>query len=334
MTSTPQLSVCIPTYNRADLLERTLGALLAEIGQRPIEVIVSDNASSDRTRAVVAEANRRDPRVAYLGQPENIGLDANSMAALQHARGEYVWFLSDDDVPLPGGVDRILSLLTDRAPVLLYLNHAGFLETEAPTTVRARHADLPDFETTNGEALLVRYRLTHFSALVVNRAACLRHLDDLAFYARSRFGRGYAAIVLAHFTVLREPGPKIFSGHLSLAVRNELRISYDVVQSVLADSVRHVDRLVALRLLGRSAGREYVNYVLRGVYSIVLAQRLGAGGGISGPQRRALLVLLAGYPMAYLTVFPFLLLPRPALVGLRRLFLVLRSRVRARRRAR
>lgn len=109
--SKPLLSICIPTYNRADVLELLLGDLEVECAAYldQIEVVVSDNASPDRTEAVVR--NSALP-VVYSRNSENIGFAGNLLnATAKLASGEYVWIVGDDDLILPGGVARVIQSL-------------------------------------------------------------------------------------------------------------------------------------------------------------------------------------------------------------------------------
>jgi glycosyltransferase involved in cell wall biosynthesis len=92
----PLLSIGVPTYNRAAVLERAVSSALAQTYGR-IEVIVSDNASSDATEAVGRNLSARDSRVRYLRQTENCGLLQNFRRVLVEARGELFMWLADDD---------------------------------------------------------------------------------------------------------------------------------------------------------------------------------------------------------------------------------------------
>jgi glycosyltransferase involved in cell wall biosynthesis len=92
----PAVTVGIPTYNRAAGLERALESVLGQ-SEQDLEVIISDNASTDATRQVVEQAAARDHRVQYLRQEVNAGLTANFNAVLRAARGRYVMVLADDD---------------------------------------------------------------------------------------------------------------------------------------------------------------------------------------------------------------------------------------------
>jgi glycosyltransferase involved in cell wall biosynthesis len=88
------LSICIPTYNRSKELKKTL-QLLLENSFKNLEIIVSDNASSDDTSDVVKEFN--DPRIRYYRNDVNYGATFNIIKVLEYALGEYVVYLSDED---------------------------------------------------------------------------------------------------------------------------------------------------------------------------------------------------------------------------------------------
>jgi glycosyltransferase involved in cell wall biosynthesis len=107
----PVLSVAIPTYNRGETLRRQLGSLLGQIlgCQADVEIVVSDNASSDGTASVVAELGKRFPEVRYVRNEANLGANRNIDAAVRACRAEYVWILSDDDVLMPFAVETVVA---------------------------------------------------------------------------------------------------------------------------------------------------------------------------------------------------------------------------------
>lgn len=90
------VSVGIPTRNRAPSLRRAVESVLAQDWE-PLEVVISDNASTDETERLCEELARADRRVRYVRHPENVGPVANFREALHHARGELFMWLADDD---------------------------------------------------------------------------------------------------------------------------------------------------------------------------------------------------------------------------------------------
>lgn len=104
--SVPKLSICIATYNRAEFLGATLQSIIEQVTD-DCEIVVSDNASTDDTEAVVASYALRYEQLYYVRQPVNTGLDCNFDRAVMYAQGEYCWLMSDDDLVRPGAVARI-----------------------------------------------------------------------------------------------------------------------------------------------------------------------------------------------------------------------------------
>lgn len=127
----PLLSICIPTYNRAQLLRFTLGLLVEQAAQftELTEIVVSDNASTDDTNAVVREfqVHYPDLRLIYGCNSENIGAGRNILRATDDlATGEYGWVFGDDDGIRPGALQAILDVLRGHPTVdLLDLNYSG-----------------------------------------------------------------------------------------------------------------------------------------------------------------------------------------------------------------
>lgn len=90
------ISVGLPTYNRVSSLKRAVASVLSQ-GHAHWELVISDNASSDATREWCEELSERDKRVRFFRHEENLGPTANFQTVLQHARGEFFMWLSDDD---------------------------------------------------------------------------------------------------------------------------------------------------------------------------------------------------------------------------------------------
>jgi len=110
MVNNPLLSICIPTYNRAEFLKDALDSIITQINENNnVEICVSDNASEDNTEDLVIEYQRKSPiPIIYHKNEKNMGADYNFMKAVEIANGEYCWLLGSDDIIEEGGVDTIL----------------------------------------------------------------------------------------------------------------------------------------------------------------------------------------------------------------------------------
>ncbi|MBL8670966.1 MAG: glycosyltransferase family 2 protein [Alphaproteobacteria bacterium] len=118
----PRLSICVPTRNRRSLLADLLAGLLgAPAAARDVEIVVSDNASTDGTQQLCEDIARTAPGLRYFRQAADIGLLPNYVAALRRARGRYCVPLCDDDrIDLPALMDVAARLDADPRLVAWY----------------------------------------------------------------------------------------------------------------------------------------------------------------------------------------------------------------------
>ncbi len=100
------VSICTPTYNRPELLERALHSCLAQTFQ-DFEIIVTDNSTNDLSEKTIARLN--DPRIRYIKNEKNLGPVGNTNRATALARGKFIKFLMDDDLLKP----RCLELMVN-----------------------------------------------------------------------------------------------------------------------------------------------------------------------------------------------------------------------------
>lgn len=108
----PLFTVIIPTKDRADFLIHTLRTCTLQ-NYENLEVIVSDDGSSDNTREVVEEAGRSDPRIRYISPGSGVGMWRNFEFALNAVKPGYVMALGGDDGLLPYGVAGIIEVLEE-----------------------------------------------------------------------------------------------------------------------------------------------------------------------------------------------------------------------------
>jgi len=125
----PRFTVIIPARDRADFLRQTLRTCTLQDYEN-LEVIVSDDGSTDNTREVVEAAARTDSRVRYITPGNGLGMRHNFEFALDQVKPGYVIALGADDGLLPyavrGMLDTLRStgqeLLAWPAPVFSYAN--------------------------------------------------------------------------------------------------------------------------------------------------------------------------------------------------------------------
>jgi len=99
MNTTPRISIIIPTYNRADMLARAISSALGQDNDN-FEVIVVDDCSNDETEHVTQQFMDR-PGFKFLRTAVNVNMPRSWGVGLEHATGDYICFLGDDDMLLP-----------------------------------------------------------------------------------------------------------------------------------------------------------------------------------------------------------------------------------------
>ena len=123
------LTIGIPTFNRENELKVALNDLaiqLEKIDGRQIELLVSDNNSTDNTKYIVknfAEAHK-SINFKYIRASENLGFDRNCNEVIKNALGQFVWLLSDDDKLHMGAVfDVFQTLNTNKDVSFVFVNY-------------------------------------------------------------------------------------------------------------------------------------------------------------------------------------------------------------------
>ena len=99
----PRISIGIPTYNGAHRISKALNSIF-EQQYGNLELIISDNASSDDTATLCERVIREHPEadIRYFRQKENVGILRNFESALMRATGTYFMWVADDDMLAPG----------------------------------------------------------------------------------------------------------------------------------------------------------------------------------------------------------------------------------------
>ena len=108
-----ELSICIPTCNRAEYLPVMLDSIFKQAVFDGVEVVVSDNNSYDDTARVVKEYQALYKNLFYYKNDINVGFDRNVLNCISRAKGKYCWILGDDDALLPGSTHGLSQIFPD-----------------------------------------------------------------------------------------------------------------------------------------------------------------------------------------------------------------------------
>lgn len=124
---TPLVSIGLPTYNGARFLREALDSLIAQ-DYPNLEIVVSDNASTDATHDIVREFASRDSRIRVIRHDANIGAPANFNLVFREAAGSFFMWAADDDRWAPSYVRACLDALQSMPDAVLACSHVRFID--------------------------------------------------------------------------------------------------------------------------------------------------------------------------------------------------------------
>ncbi|MBD2570828.1 glycosyltransferase family 2 protein [Anabaena lutea] len=124
------LTIAIPTYNRAELLDKQLTWLSQAIKgfESECEILVSDNCSTDHTQSIIKKWQNILSDITFKSNknPENIGVMRNIIYCLSSPTTKYVWAIGDDDPIQERAVAYVMSKIKNIEDLsLLFLNFSG-----------------------------------------------------------------------------------------------------------------------------------------------------------------------------------------------------------------
>lgn len=127
MVEAVRISFVVPVYGVEAFVGQCLRSILVDPGS-DFEVIAVDDASPDRSGAILDAMAADDPRLTVRHLPANVGLGRARNAGLAAARGDYVWFVDSDDWLRPGAVNAVRERLAATDPDVLII---GYTESHA-----------------------------------------------------------------------------------------------------------------------------------------------------------------------------------------------------------
>lgn len=148
----PLLTIAIPAYNAASTLPETLASLSAQT-YRHFELVVVDNASTDRTPQVVEEWAARDPRMRLVRNASNIGGEANFNKCLQTGSAPLVALFHADDRYDPPMLERQVAFLESHPDHAAVFTRAAVFDGVRVT----RHSPWPTNRVPPGGAMSLTF---------------------------------------------------------------------------------------------------------------------------------------------------------------------------------
>jgi glycosyltransferase involved in cell wall biosynthesis len=133
----PRVSIGMPVYNGENYIEQALDAILAQTYQ-DFELIISDNASTDRTQEICRAYAAKDKRIRYYRQDRNCGPAWNFNLVFELAGGEYFKWAAHDDLLAPEFLEKCVEVL-DRDPSIVLCNAKANVIDECDGRYRGKY---------------------------------------------------------------------------------------------------------------------------------------------------------------------------------------------------
>lgn len=220
----PRLTIAIPTYNRSNYLKRCLDSVLQQ-NRDLLEILVSNNASTDETGIMMGDYCARYPFIRYFENASNIGLDRNFLNCLEKSTGEYILLLSDDDVLMPDAVQKIFDAL-DCNPSFMSLNSCAITKEDPIRFSRPRLKEegVLEFDDINDFMLEIGIYITYVSSLVFKKDL-VDSVSNKESYIGSYFLQSFVAL-----DTLAEKGKYIIVTHCCIGTTPNHSVSYDLYE--------------------------------------------------------------------------------------------------------
>lgn len=139
MSRSPEISICVPTYNGGLYLKECLDSIIKQTYE-DFEVLIVDDCSKDDTVAIAKKYADSDMRVRLIGNEHNLGLVGNWNRAAELSRGKWVKFVFQDDVLTPHCLETMLRSTNADSSLVVCRRKFGFESGISQETHQYYHA--------------------------------------------------------------------------------------------------------------------------------------------------------------------------------------------------
>jgi glycosyltransferase involved in cell wall biosynthesis len=141
----PRVSIGLPVHNGEEFLADTIESLLAQTFS-DFELVISDNASDDRTESICRRYERQDDRIRYVRNSKNIGAAPNYNQLVRLARGELVRWHAHDDLCAPSYLELCVKALDSHPDAVLAHTRTGYIDESGHRIPVRRHFGRDGFD--------------------------------------------------------------------------------------------------------------------------------------------------------------------------------------------
>ncbi len=178
----PKISVCIPAYNRAEVLPELLDSIVAQDFEN-FEIVVCEDKSPQREK-ISEVINRysatRPGLIHYFENSKNLGYDGNLRNLIEKSQGEYCFFMGNDDLMCEGALAKVAAAISRYPDIgVLLRSYAAFDGSPGNIVQTFRYFDRELFFPAGAETISTIYRRSVvIPGMVIHRDAAMRWTTD------------------------------------------------------------------------------------------------------------------------------------------------------------
>lgn len=196
----PVLSICIPTYNRSDCLRQLLESIKLSCPKgenQYIELVISNNASTDDTETTINNFRTFFPNIKYFYQREALlPAEKNFLFVAKKASAEYVWLMGDDDKLNIDSLTVILEFLNKKADLYLCNFGLGSSDMKQLFKVRYHNCITNRYQYNNKNDILLTFgpTLSLISSAIFKRIF-LNNFDEQEYIIHADYGMSFLYLI-------------------------------------------------------------------------------------------------------------------------------------------
>ncbi len=123
-TKPKTLGISIPTYKRPDFLKKCILSAIKYSNNIPIQIFVVDDSLSNTNDSVIDELTHKYDFIHYTKNTVNLGIDKNISACIDICSCDYSWVIGEDDVFLPGSIERVYNAIQKGNYEFIFSNYS------------------------------------------------------------------------------------------------------------------------------------------------------------------------------------------------------------------
>lgn len=255
--SNPLITIAIPTWNRATILDKALNALLPQIenNKDKIEIVISDNGSDDNTSEIIEKhiSLHNTLNIVHFTQRKNTGYYGNFKKCRELSNGDYFWLLSDNDYVANGLINYLLDILINNQPSFVFLR-----DWKHDAKVGAYSSFKSSVYTVKEGIEKFNYKTTLISAVVFNND---KSNDTVLF---EKFNEN-TFLGFAYFLQSLKNKDKAFEIIGTSLFINDAKVSFNAFKSFGVDLMACFKFAIEENILSKETVAVFINKVISGL---------------------------------------------------------------------